>query len=279
MANVLITGCSSGFGLLTALHLGRLGHRVVATLRRPERDVELTRAARDEGLPISIAALDVCDPAQVTAAVAQAQSEHGPLDVLINNAGVELRSSIEDADEDDIRRQFDTNVFGAIRVMQAVLPAMRERRSGTIVNVSSVAGVVSRPYGGYYAASKHALEAISEALHYEVAPFGVRVALVEPGQFATNLLDNAWNGKRFTATSPYWTRSGQFDQHLVRLAPGGERAAPDEVVQLIADVAVGERPGLRHLAGADAHMIVAAYRGADFEGFEQTMRQALDWWD
>jgi len=279
MANVLITGCSSGFGLLTALHLGRKGHRVMATMRRPERDVELARAVRDEHLPIAVAALDVCDPAQVTATVASAQAEHGPLDVLINNAGIELRSSIEDAGEDDVRRQFETNVFGAIRMMQAVLPAMRERRSGTIVNVSSIAGVVSRPYGGFYAASKHALEAISEALHYEVAPFGIRVALVEPGQFATNLLDNAWNGARFTPASPYWARSEQFDRHLARLAPGGERAAPDEVVELIADVALGERSGFRHLAGADAHMIAAAYRQADFESFEQVMRQALDWWD
>ncbi len=259
MATALITGCSSGFGLLTALELARRGHRVAATMRRPDRDQELSRAVRDERLPVSIMPLDVCDPAQVTACLAHAHGEHGPLDILVNNAGVELRSSIEDADEDDIRRQFETNVFGAVRMMQAVLPGMRERRAGTIVNVSSIAGLVSRPYGGFYAASKHALEAISEALHYEVAPFGIRVALVEPGQFATRLLDNAWNGKRFTPASPYWERSGLFDRHITRLAPDGVRAAPDEVVRLIADVALGERTGLRHLAGSDAHMIAGAY--------------------
>ena len=279
MATVLITGCSSGFGLLTALHAGRRGHRVVATMRRPERDETLSRAMRDERLQIALLPLDVCNAGQVRETVARAEAEHGPLDVLVNNAGVELRSSIEDADEADIERQFDTNVFGTVRVMQAVLPGMRARRGGTIVNVSSIAGLVSRPYGGYYAASKHALEAISEALHYEVAPFGIRVALVEPGQYATALLDNAWNGGRFTPASPYWERSALFDERIKRLAPGGERAAPDEVAELICDLAFGKRPGLRHLAGSDAQMIATAYRQSDFEAFEQSMRHALDWWD
>jgi NAD(P)-dependent dehydrogenase (short-subunit alcohol dehydrogenase family) len=279
MATVLITGCSSGFGLLTALHFARRGHRVVATMRNPGRDEVLSRAARDERLPVTILPLDVCDAEQVTATVARAGAEHGTLDVLVNNAGVELRSSIEDAGEADIRRQFDTNVFGAVRMMQAVLPAMRERRAGTIVNMSSIAGLVSRPYGGYYAASKHALEAITEALHYEVAAFGIRVVLVEPGQYATRLLDNAWNGQRFTPASPYWDRSALFDERITRLVPDGERADPDEVARLICDAALGERPGLRHLAGSDAHLLATAYRQTEFEGFEQAMRHALDWWD
>jgi NAD(P)-dependent dehydrogenase (short-subunit alcohol dehydrogenase family) len=279
MATVLITGCSSGFGLLAALHFARRGHRVVATMRTPARDETLSRAARDEKLPVTILPLDVCDPAQVTTTVARAEADHGPLDVLVNNAGIELRSSIEDADEADIRRQFDTNVFGTVRMMQAVLPGMRERRAGTIVNLSSIAGLVSRPYGGCYAASKHALEAITEALHYEVAPFGIRVALIEPGQYATRLLDNAWNGGRFTPASPYWERSALFDQRIKRLVPDGERADPDEVARLICDVSLGAKPGLRHLAGSDAHMIATAYRQTEFEAFEQAMRHALDWWD
>jgi len=279
MATVLITGCSSGFGLLTTLRLGRLGHRVVATMRTPARDEVLSRAVRDETLPVAILALDVCDAAQVTDVVGRVQREHGALDVLINNAGVELRSSIEDADEADIRRQFDTNVFGAVRMVQAVLPAMRERRAGTIVNVSSIAGLVSRPYGGFYAASKHALEAISEALHYEVAPFGIRVALIEPGQYATRLLDNAWNGRRFTPASPYWERSALFDERIKRLVPEGQRADPDEVARMMCEAALGEQPGLRRLAGGDAQMIAGAHRQLDFEAFEHSMRQALDWWD
>ena len=279
MATVLITGCSSGFGLHTALHFARRGHRVVATMRNPARDATLGPAARAEGLPVAIQALDVCVPEQVTAAVRQAEAGHGPIDVLVNNAGIELRSSIEDADEADIRRQLDTNVFGTVRMMQAVLPGMRARGAGTIVNVSSIAGRVSRPYGGYYAASKHAVEAITEALYYEVAPHGIRVALVEPGQYATRLLDNAWNGARFTPASPYWERSTRFDERVRRLVPGDALPEPDDVAQLICDVALAERPALRHLAGADAQMIAGAYRQLDFEAYEQAMRQALDWWD
>jgi NAD(P)-dependent dehydrogenase (short-subunit alcohol dehydrogenase family) len=279
MATVLITGCSSGFGLLTAVAFGRRGHRVVATMRDPSRGGELERAIREESLPVVILPLDVCDPAQVTATVARAESEHGPLDVLVNNAGVELRSSIEDADETDVRRQFDTNVFGSVRMIQAVLPRMRERRAGTIVTVSSIAGLVSRPFGGYYAASKHAIEAISEALHYEVAPFGIRVIIVEPGQYGTRLLDNAYMGGRFTEASPYWERSARFDDHIRRLAPGGRPGDPTDVARAICDAVLSESPPLRHVAGGDAQTIATAYRSMDFEAFEQAMRQALDWWD
>src|SRR6185295_15570580 len=123
---------------------------------------------------------DVVEPASIRSAVDEVLAA-GPVDVLVNNAGIECRSSIEDADDRDVLRQFDTNVFGLLRVTRAVLPAMRARRRGTIVNVSSIAGLVSRPYGGLYSATKHAIEAISEALHFEVQPFGIRVVLIEPG--------------------------------------------------------------------------------------------------
>src|SRR5512140_1015565 len=199
MANVFITGCSSGFGLLTALHFARQGDRVFATLRTPATADALHAAVAAERLPITVLELDVRDPASVTAAVRAA----GPIDVLVNNAGVELRSSIEDAAEEDVQWQFDTNVFGLLRVLRAVLPGMRERRAGIVVNVSSIAGLVSRPYGGLYAATKHAVEAITEALHFEVAPFGIRVVSIEPGQYGTRLLDNAVLGKGFTKASPY----------------------------------------------------------------------------
>lgn len=274
MATVLITGCSSGFGLLAALEFARRGHRVVATMRDPARGDALARAAE-----VTILPLDVCDGAQVTAAVSRATADHGPLDVLVNNAGIELRSSIEDASEADIRRQFETNVFGAVRMIQAVLPGMRARRAGTIVNVSSIAGLVSRPYGGYYAASKHALEAISEALHYELTPFGVRVVLVEPGQYGTRLLDNAYPGERFTPASPYWERSARFDTRIKTLVPGGAGGDPNEVARLICDAALAAAPPLRHLAGGDARTIATAYRQMEFEAFERAMRQTLDWWD
>ncbi len=275
MQNVFITGCSSGFGLLTALLFARRGDRVFATMRDPAKGGELRHAAEAERLPLSLLRLDICDPDSVEAAVREAAR----IDVLVNNAGIECRSSIEDASDADVRRQFDTNVFGTLRVIRAVLPGMRAARRGTIVNVSSIAGLVSRPYGGLYAASKHALEAISEALHFEVAPFGLRVVVIEPGQYGTRLLDNAFPGGGFTPASPYWERSARFDQALARLRPGGVIGDPQEVAELIHRTVHEERPRLRYLAGADAEMIATAHKQMDFETYERAMRQSLDWFD
>lgn len=278
MANVLITGCSSGFGLETALVFARHGDRVFATMRDPAAGAALERSARDEGLRVEVLRLDVADPASIENALATAAAA-GPLDVLVNNAGIELRSPIEDASEEDVRRQFDTNVFGPLRTIRAVLPGMRERRRGTIVNVSSIAGIVARPYGGLYAASKHALEAISEALYFEVQPFGVRVVLVEPGQYGTRLLDNAIVGNGFTSASPYRERAQRFDEAIKKLRPGGVAGSAHDVAELIHRAVHDPHPKLRYLAGGDAETIAATYRSLAFEDYERTMRQALDWFD
>jgi NAD(P)-dependent dehydrogenase (short-subunit alcohol dehydrogenase family) len=276
LAKVLITGCSSGFGMLTALRFAREGDLVYATMRRPESaPEELVRAISAERLSITLLPLDVCDPARIATVFA----ETGAVDIVVNNAGVELRSSIEDASDEDVRRQFETNVFGAVAVMRAALPAMRQRGRGTIVNVSSIAGLVARPFGGYYSATKHALEAISEALHFEVRPFGVRVVLIEPGQYDTRLLDNAFDGRGFDPKSPYWEASNRFDDKLGNLRPGGHKADPREVADLIYAAVHDPTPRLRYLAGEDAKLIATAYREMEFETYEELMRQTLDWTD
>jgi NAD(P)-dependent dehydrogenase (short-subunit alcohol dehydrogenase family) len=276
MATVLITGCSSGFGLLAALRFARAGDKVFATMRDPARAPEdLLRPIEAERLPVTILPLDVCAPESIVTALRDA----GPLDVLVNNAGIECRSSIEDADDADVQRQFDTNVFGTLRMLRAVLPSMRERGAGTIVNVSSIAGLVARPFGGLYSASKHALEAISEALHFEVSPLGIRVILIEPGQYGTRLLDNAFPGARFTKASPYWDRSERFDEALKRIQPGGKPSDPQEVADLIYAAVHDPEPRFRYLAGEDAAMISTAYRQMEFEQYEQAMRALLDWND
>jgi NAD(P)-dependent dehydrogenase (short-subunit alcohol dehydrogenase family) len=278
MANVLITGCSSGFGHASALAFARRGDRVFATMRDPLAGAELEKTAAREGLALEICPLDVCDPSSIAAALARA-AQAGPLDVLVNNAGIELRSSIEDASDEDVQRQFDTNVFGVLRTIRAALPVMRTRKSGTIVNVSSIAGIVSRPYAGLYAASKHALEAISEALHFEVQPFGIRVVLIEPGQYGTRLGDNALVGAGFTPASPYWERAERFDVAVKGLRPGGVAGSADDVARLIVEAVDDAAPRLRYLAGGDAEMIASVYRQLPFEDYERTMRETLDWWD
>jgi NAD(P)-dependent dehydrogenase (short-subunit alcohol dehydrogenase family) len=275
--NVLITGCSSGFGLLTALKFARARDHVVATMRSPEKaPAELTNAIAKEKLPVTLGRLDVCDPASVDAAVRAA----GPIDVLVNNAGIELRSSIEDASDADVQKQFDTNVFGTLRVMRAVLPQMRARKRGTIVNLSSIAGIVARPFGGLYSATKHAIEAITEALHFEAAPLGIRVVLIEPGAYETRLLTNAFNGDGFDDRSPYWPVHERFEEALGRLRAGtGGTQDPQEVADLIYTAVHDPQPRLRYLVGRDATMIATAYKAMDFEQYEAAMRQSMGWKD
>ena len=179
----LITGCSSGFGRVLAEAAIEHGDRVVATARSVERLKDLAQRC---GLRMLILPLDVTDQAQIGAVVEEAIRSFGRIDVLVNNAGYGLFGAVEELSLDEIRQQFDTNVFGLIAVTQAVLPHLRRQRSGHIVNMSSVAGVVVRAAGGVYAASKFAVEAISEALADELKSFGVRVTVVEPGPFRTD---------------------------------------------------------------------------------------------
>jgi NAD(P)-dependent dehydrogenase (short-subunit alcohol dehydrogenase family) len=163
-------------------------------------------------------------------------------------------------------------------MMRAVLPQMRARKRGTIVNLSSIAGIVARPFGGLYSATKHAIEAISEALHFEAAPMGIRVVLIEPGSYATRLIENAIDGDGFDASSPYWPVHLQFEEALARLRAGtGGMQDAQEVADLVYTAVHDPAPRLRYLAGRDATMIAGAYKAMDFEQYEQAMRQTMQW--
>ncbi len=181
MASVLITGTSTGIGFAVALAFGRAGHKVSATMRSPSRAPELARITSKEKLPITISAMDVDSDASVKEGIDRIVKEGGPVDVLVNNAGIERTGSVEELALADFRAVMETNYFGAIRCIQAVLPTMRARRSGCIVNVASVAGRIANSPLAPYTASKFALEALSESLAQEAKPFNVRVAIVEPG--------------------------------------------------------------------------------------------------
>ena len=181
MASVLITGSSSGIGRATALAFGRAGHRVHATMRDLSRGDELRKTAEQEKLPISISTLDVDSDSSVRDGVARIIRESGPIDVLVNNAGFAPIGSVEETPLGVFRAVMETNYFGVIRCIQAVLPSMRERRSGCIINVSSISGRIAMAPMTPYQASKFALEGLSEGLAQELKPFNVRVAIVEPG--------------------------------------------------------------------------------------------------
>jgi NAD(P)-dependent dehydrogenase (short-subunit alcohol dehydrogenase family) len=181
MASVLITGTSSGIGMATALAFARAKHRVFATMRDPSRGSGLRRAMEEEKLPITISALDVDSDSSVREAVSRISREAGSIDVLVNNAGIAPTGSVEETPLSVFRSAMETNYFGVVRCVQAVLPAMRERRSGCIINISSIAGRVAPAPLTPYAATKFALEGFSDGLAQEVKPFNIRVAVVQPG--------------------------------------------------------------------------------------------------
>jgi NADP-dependent 3-hydroxy acid dehydrogenase YdfG len=279
MAVVVITGCSSGFGHWAALTFARQGHTTFATVRSLERATALQDAAQAESLDLHVLRLDVRDAESVDAAVAEIVEREGRIDICVNNAGIELRGPIEECAEDEVLAQFDTNVFGLLRVVRAVVPIMRAQHSGVIVNVGSIAGLVARPFAGVYAATKHAVEAISESMHFELKPFGIRVAVIEPGQFETELATNRLVATRFTADSPYRHASDRFDEAMRRLMTGGKPSPPEVVAEVIVAVAEDDNAALRHQIGDDAELISSVRSAGDFEHYEQTMRAALDWSD
>src|SRR6266849_7043672 len=188
---VLITGATDGLGKAAALLLAERGYRVFAAGRSAEKRAQLDALAREKKLPLETLELDVCNDASVKAGVLSALDKAGAIDVLINNAGLVYAGAVEDLRMEDWRRQFETNFFGVIRVTQAVLPHMRERRKGRILMMSSVSGFLTPPTQGAYSASKNAIEALSNALRYELYPFGIQTILIQPGYIVTNIQPTA----------------------------------------------------------------------------------------
>lgn len=245
----LVTGCSSGIGHATAIRLHEAGLLVYASGRKPEQLSDL--AAKG----IRTVGLDVTDESSMTAAVEHILAEQGAIDVLVNNAGHRLVGPLEQGPPDEIRRLFETNVFGLVRLIQLVLPGMRERGYGRIVNLSSVYGRFAAPGGGFPAATKHAVNGLSDALRLEVAPFGIRVVLIEPSATRTKLAANAiYTGEQ--DDGPY----GQFNKDLARwnaMAVGGPpynvagRFAPtaDKVAQVITRAVTSRKPRARYPVG------------------------------
>jgi NAD(P)-dependent dehydrogenase (short-subunit alcohol dehydrogenase family) len=200
MAIALVTGTSSGIGLATAVSLARGGHTVIATMRNLESAGDLQKIVAAEKLPVTLAALNVDDDASVENALGKVFADHGRLDVLVNNAGIGGGGSVEESSTARFREVMETNFFGALRCIKAVVPGMRERRQGSIVNVTSVSGRLALAPSAAYCASKFALEALSECLAQEMKAFNVRVAIVEPGVIATPIFSKA---KPSRDTSPY----------------------------------------------------------------------------
>jgi NAD(P)-dependent dehydrogenase (short-subunit alcohol dehydrogenase family) len=249
----LVTGCSSGFGLLAAVELARSGHHVLASMRDLSRQEALLREARAASVEVEPLALDATSAASVDAAVALITERYGRIDLLVNNAGVGLAGFFEDVTLDETRALFETNFFGVVELTRRVVPLMRAQGRGRILVVSSKAGRVPTLGISAYCASKWALEGLFEALRFELAPHGISVVLVEPGMYRTDIFarNRKVAARAFDPSSANYQRSLQLeryvDDNLER-----SRQDPREVARLIARVAVDPSPRLRYLVGRDA---------------------------
>jgi len=261
MACVLITGTSKGIGLATALAFGRAGHRVFATMRDPVRCWELGEMAAREGLPVHVSAMDVDSDESVADGYRAIVDEAGAIDVLVNNAGIAAAGAVEELSMAEIKAVMETNYFGAVRCMKAVAPAMRERRGGCVINVTSIAGQVSTSPLGVYAASKFALEAVSEAFAQEMKMFGVRVAIVQPGIIDTPMAHGIGD---VGDDSPYPQRrrfAHLFASALQTPTP------PSLVAEKILEIVESGTWRLRHPVGPNAAATMAGRRATPDEEY------------
>ena len=247
---VLITGASSGIGKATAIKFQAAGWNVVATMRSPEKETELTELDN-----VLVTRLDVTDTDSINAAVAASVDRFGQIDALVNNAGYGAYGPLEVFSMDSIRRQFDTNVIGLLEVTKAVLPLFRKQRSGFIVNISSIGGRMTFPLGTLYHGTKFAVEGISEALHFELADFGVKVKIVEPGAIATDFGGRSFDFQNDESLTEY---QGTVQKLFAGFGSVADSASPPSLVADVIFTSVTDGTDtLRYTAGPDAAELMA----------------------
>lgn len=252
MAQVVITGTSKGIGLETALVLARAGHTVYATMRSPEKAPELAQRAAAEKLPIHVSKMDVDSDSSVAEGMAEIEKQAGVIDVLVNNAGIERHGSIEELPLSEFRAVMETNYFGALRCIKAVVAGMRERRSGCIVNITSIAGKLATSPLGPYAASKFALEGLSEALAQEMKLFGVHVAIVEPGIIDTSMA----RGLEEMEQPTHYPHTKRMEKLFAGALAMELQRGPHLVGEKIVEIIESGTWQLRHVVGPDAQQVL-----------------------
>lgn len=264
---VLITGASSGMGKATAKLLLQEGYTVYATARRVDRMNDLKQ------LGAKVISLDVTDELSMVSGVNQIIAEQGRIDVLFNNAGYGSYGAVEDVPLDEVRRQFEVNLFGIGRLTQLVLPHMRKQKFGTIINNSSMGGKIYTPLGAWYHATKHALEGYSDCLRLEVAPFGVRVVIIEPGSIATEwggiMLENL---KQTSSKSVYVGYANAFIQFMMKMKGA---SSPDVIARVVLKAIRAKRPKTRYVAGAMAKQFMMMRKLMSDRMFDRILNRML----
>jgi len=267
----VVTGSSSGIGYATALQLARRGYLTFATMRNLEKRADLVKAANDERLPLLVEQLDVTDPDSIQAFMRSVGRSIGRIDVLVNNAGYVSIGAFEDLSIKEIQNQLDTNLLGTMRTIQQVLPVMRAQASGTIVNISSVAGRFGLPGMYAYVASKFALEGLTESLAYEVAPFGIRVILIEPGVVKTRVFENSVIAQR--ENSPYSNMLVNLNATFGAMLE--HASTPDQVATAIFKAISSPAPRLRHPIGQDTAAWLEKKSEMNDEQFQEYMKNLI----
>jgi NAD(P)-dependent dehydrogenase (short-subunit alcohol dehydrogenase family) len=268
MPTILITGASSGIGKATALRFQSEGWNVIATMRDPSAS---DLAGHDNVLATR---LDVTDPTSITAAIHAGTDRFGAIDVLLNNAGYGAYGPLEAFSTDRIRRQFDTNVIGLLEVTKAVLPQMRARRAGTIVNISSIGGQITFPLGTLYHGTKFAVEGLSEALHYELAPLGIRVRIVEPGMIKTDFGGRSFDFAMGDELADYAPTAAAMGRLFSKLA--ANPSPPELVADVIWQAATVEGDQLRFRAGPDANDLLDRRKAQDDATFISGIKALME---
>jgi short-subunit dehydrogenase len=272
----VVTGSSTGNGFETSLLLAKNGYHTYATMRNLDKSTRIKEIAKKDSMLLEVLPLDVTDDKSVAEAIDMISNRHRRIDVLVNNAGYEMHGAVEDLSLDEIKAQFETNFFGAVRLMKAVIPMMRKQRSGIIVNVSSIGGRIGVPLNSAYTGSKFALEGFSESMKYELEGFGIKVILIEPGAVKTNFLENIKQGQQaMNPDSPYAEFSKKMSAGVRERFKEASSSSPNQVAQVILSAIKSEKPNTRYLVGNDAIAIKERRKNSSDSELEVWIKESL----
>jgi NAD(P)-dependent dehydrogenase (short-subunit alcohol dehydrogenase family) len=274
----IVTGSSSGMGFETSLILARNGFYTYATMRKLEGEgsKQLTDITKNENLPLQVIRLDVNDDKSVKYAIDAIVKEKDRIDVVVNNAGYDLMGALEETSMEELKGQFETNLFGAIRVMQAVIPIMRKQVGGTIVNITSLGGRISFPLNSAYHATKFALEGLSESIQYELEPFGIKIIVIEPGGVGSNFMKNLKMASKASdpSNSPYGSIQNSISEYFKQWMQN--TIHPSEVAKVIIHAVTSDNPEFRYVVGKDAMMALESRRSMSDREFQDMIKKQIN---
>ena len=274
----VVTGSSSGMGFETSLILARNGFHTYATMRKLEGEgsKQIANITKNENLPLQVIQLDVNDDKSVNDAINAVIKEKDRIDVVVNNAGYDLMGALEETSMDEIKAQFETNIFGPLRVMQAVIPMMRKQGGGIIVNITSLGGRISFPLNSPYHATKFALEGLSESIQYELEPFGIKIIVIEPGGVGSNFLKNLKMAEKTSdpLNSPYRSIQSSMSEYFKQWAQNVTH--PSEVAKVILQAVTSDNPDFRYVVGNDAKMTLESRRSMSDREFQDMIKTQIN---